>query len=258
MSIAGSDWRFQPFDYRLMVARGLVPGTVHVNKFGRNPAVVSGGTEEIWDGSSAYPWASILAVANITEIKQTSDQSDLRGKTIEVQGLDSSFAAVTQNATLDATNTTTSVVLSTALQRVFRMKVLASATCTDSIAVQSSGATVYGLISTGNNQTLMAIYTMPADKTGYITNYYSTVNPGGGAPNTLQIKLWARDNANSYAPQLKHTLGLNGDVDAYGRFQHYFDPYLKMTEQTDLYVDATTAGAAVDVSAGFDFYLVDN
>jgi len=60
----------------------------------------------------------------MTSISQTTDQVAMRSAVIEVQGLDASWDAVTQNATLDASDTTTVVTLTTPLIRVFRMKVL--------------------------------------------------------------------------------------------------------------------------------------
>jgi len=87
-----------------------------------------------------------------------------------------------------------------------------------------------------------------------MTSYYATVNPGTNLnPTSNPIRLWARDNANDYAKQIKHVLGL---VD--GNFQHYFDPYFRVTEKTDIYITAQPVGKAADVSAGFDLIVVDN
>jgi len=36
--------------YLIRIARGQVPGYSHVDKFGSNPAIASGTTEEVWDG----------------------------------------------------------------------------------------------------------------------------------------------------------------------------------------------------------------
>ena len=243
-------------DFNLDIPAGLVNGKSSVNKFGRNAAVASGGTEEIWDGSAAYVFP---ATALMTSMSQTADQVAMRGATIEVQGLDASWNLTVQTKALDASDTTTAVTLDTALIRVFRMKVLADVVSDQDIRVHNVGETQdYAIIQAGNNQTLMAIYTVPNGKTAYVTNYYATVNPGGGAPGTLDVKLWASDRDNSYAKQLKHSKGVSADVDAYGQFQHFFYPYNKFTQKTDIYITATTSGAAADVAAGFDIILVDN
>ena len=231
-------------------ASGNNLGMTSVNKFGRNEAVAIATEEEIWDGSIAY---SFPATALMTSISQTADQAALNGGTIEIQGLDANWDLVVQTATL-GTPSTTVVTLTTPLIRCFRMKVLENVVTTSPIRVHNAGETVdYAIISVGNNQTLMAIYTVPAGKTAYMTNYYAAVNPATNLnPTSNPIRLWATDNANGYARQIKHVQGLT-----LGQFQHHFDPYFRATEKTDIFITATPVGKAADVSAGFDLIVVD-
>lgn len=244
-------------DIMLEAPAGNIPGYSAVNKFGNNPALATSSTETVWDGSNAYTFP---ATADITHISQAVDQVTMRGETIEVEGLDTNYALVTQTADLDGSDTTTSVALGTALRRIFRMKALSSVVTTQNvIATNSGGGTTYAQITAGNNQTLMAIYTIPAGKTGYITKYYASLNKdsGGGDPDVV-IRVWQRDNENGYAPQIKHVLGL--DSGATSLFQHVFNPYYKISEKNDFYIEATNLSgtATADVSAGFDIILVDN
>ncbi len=244
-----------PVDFMLEVAKGTVPGTSEFNKFGRNPGVDSGSTEEIWDGSAAYVFP---ATALMTSISQTTDQVAMRGATIKVTGLDASWNLVTQDAVL-GNPTTTVVTLATALLRCFRMEVQANVVGDADIRVHNAGETQdYAIISAGNNQTLMAIFTVPNGVTAYAPCFYASVNPGGGAPTTLNVRLWARDNDAGFAKKLVHIMGISGDVDAYGHIQHVFGPYKKFTQKTDLFITAETTGATVDISAGFDLILVNN
>ena len=244
-------------DSMLEIPAGNINGYSSVNKFGRSTAITTGNTWEIWDGNAAY---SFPATALITKIKQATDQVGTDGgATIEVQGLDANWALVVQTADLDGTDTTTEVTLDTPLIRVFRMKCLENIVLAANVScVATGGGTTYATITAGNNQTLMAIYTVPASKTAYMTSYYATANPGGGAPTTFNVSLWAQDNANTYKPQLKHIMGVSADPDAYGRMQHSFAPYYKFTEKTDIIMKGAPTGASVDVSAGFDIILVDN
>lgn len=253
---AGGNPGLKVRDPALEIAIPNVTGYAVVNKFGRNAAVASGGTEEIWDGSAAY---SFPATALMTSVSQTTNQTAMRGETVQIEGLDASWDLVIQTAILNASDTTTAVTLTTALIRVNRMEVQANVVTDQDIRLHNVGETQdYAIILAGNNQTLMAVYTVPNDKTAFMTNHYATINPGGGAPTTLNIKLWARDNNNSYEKQLKHILGLNGDIDAYAQFQHFFQPYKKFTERTDIFLEATTSAAAADVSAGFDLIVIDD
>jgi|TARA_Y100000310_G_scaffold331000_1_gene403759 hypothetical protein len=239
----------------LEIAIGNISGVAGVNKFGRNSDIASGTTEDIWDGSATYVFP---ATALMTSISQTADQEAMRGATIEVQGLDANWALTIQNATLNASDTTTVVTLGTALIRCFRMKVLANVIGTSPIRVHNAGETTdYAIISTGNNQTLMAIYTVPLGKTAYVIKYHANLNQTATVgPTACNVRFFVRDNANSYERQLKHILGL--DPDATSHFDHFFLPYLKVGAQSDIYIDGTTAGKASDVSAGFDLILIDD
>ena len=236
----------------IYAASGVDSGFTAVNKFGRNAAIDIGVEEEIWDGSIAY---SFPATALITSISQTTDQLALRGETIQVQGLDANWDLVVQDAVLDATLTTNVVTLTTPLLRVFRAKVHSSVVATSTIRIHNAAETVdYAVISTGFQQTQMAIYTVPAGFCAYITCYYAHVNPATNQdPTSNPVRMYARDNANGYAPQLKHVVGQTADG-----FQHFFTPYLKFGEKTDIFMTAQPVGKAVDVSAGFDLIIVSN
>ncbi len=243
-------------DYMLEIAKGNVTGTLGINKFGRNTSVTDGNTEEVWDGSAAYVWP---ATALMTKISQTTDQATMRGEDVQIEGLDASWDYVVQTATLNGSDTVTAVTLATPLIRCFRMEVQADVVTTSPIRVHNTGESQdYAIIGTGNNQTLMAIYTVPNGKTAYMTQFYAVAHPGSGAPTKLDVKLWAKDNANSYEKKLKHVLGVAADVDAYGFLPVQFRPYKKFTQKTDIYVSASPTGAAVDISAGFDLIVVDN
>ena len=233
---------------RILLSR--LAGTV--NKFGRG-VVTSGSIFELWDGNAAY---SFPATALMTSLSQTTDQVAMRGATIEIQGLDANRDPVTQTPTLDASDTTTVVTLSTALIRCFRMKVFADVVGDSPIRVHNAGETQdYAIISTGQNQTLMAIYTVANGETAYVTHSYAYHNPATGQdPTSNPITLWGCDKANSYAPQNKHVLGLPNN----GGFEHPFRPYYKFTEKTDIFMTAAPVGKTADVSAGFDLIRVTN
>lgn len=240
-------------DFALQLARGHIYNHSHVNKFGRNTTIASGATEEIWDGSSAY---SFPATALMTSISQTADQVAMRGGTIQVQGLDANWDLVVQEATLDATATTTVVTLTTPLIRCFRMKVLENVVAASPIRVHNAGETQdYAVILAGKNQTQMAIYTVPSGYTAFVTGYYAREHPvTGNAATSLDVELWGRDNANGYAKQIKHSMGLAVG----GGHQQLFNPYVKFTEKTDIYLTVTTVGGTSDMSGGFDLILVKN
>ena len=238
----------------LEAASGHNSAMTAVNKFGRNPAVDIGVEEEIWDGSIAYVFPT--DTTTMTHIRSAVDSATTQGAVIEVQGLDANWDLVVQTKALDGTDSTVEVALDTALIRVFRMKVLDAATMDEDIWIGDDDflvAAAKAIITAGSNQTQMAIYTVPNGKIAYMTCYYAHVNPGTNLdPTSNPIRLYARDNENGYAPQLKHVVGQTSDG-----FQHFFTPYNRFTEKTDIYMTAQPVGKAADVSAGFDLIIVD-
>ncbi|KKN12841.1 hypothetical protein LCGC14_1012520 [marine sediment metagenome] len=241
-------------DQMLELSRGSVTGHSCINKFGANLAIASATTEDIWDGGGTYPFPT---TADITHIVQAVDQVAMRGANIEVQGLDINWALVTQTKALNAANTTTAVALDTALLRVFRMRVNADVVGDQDIHVQNVGAgTQYATMLAGNNQTLMAIYTVPAGKTAFITNYFAdTLVVTAKDPKSVNFRLWVADRANSYEFQLKHAQGIN---EAGTGITHVFAPYLVVTEKSDIKITAMPADKEVSAHAGFALILVDN
>lgn len=241
---------FPLVDHNLLIPRGTYPGVTSINKFGHNPAVAIGIEEEIWDGSVAYVFPT---TALMTKLNTTDDVIAMRGESVELTGLDADWEAVTQTVVLDASNTTTLVVLGTPLIRCFRMKFQSSVVSTTAITlVNDADTTLYAIIGTGENQTLMAIYTVPAGRTAYMTNYYAHVNPGTNLdPTAMPFRIWSRDNAQLFAPQITHKFGLIS-----GSYQHFFTPHKKFTEKTDIYMTAQPVGKAADVTAGFDLILI--
>ena len=234
----------------ILVSR--IAGTV--NKFGENLSIASNTTEDIWDGGGTYSFPSTV---DITHIREATDQAPDRGATIQVQGLDTNWDLIVQDVVLDASNSSTPVALSTPLRRAFRMKVNFDVEMSDDIELRNvGGTTTYSIIQAGNNQTLMAIYTVPNGVTAYMTGWYiDYVKSIANDPDSVEYKLLAADRENDYAFQLKYEKAIpqGGTLNV-----HPFAPYYKFTEKTDIKVTAEPSAKAAHVHGGFDLILVTN
>ncbi len=241
-------------DNMLQISMGTKPGYSSVNKFGANSNVIKNTRKDVWDGLVDYTFP---ATADITHISQKADQAAMRGATIEVQGLDTNWDLVVQTKTLDATLSTTAVALDTPLRRIFRMKVLANVIGDQDIEAHNAGKTfTYAIMSAGNNQTLMAIYTVPRGKTAYMTQYFaSVVESTGKEPKSTNIGVWTSDRENTYEFQLKHEQGI---PKAGSGVEHKFTPYMRINEKTDVKITAACDNENGHIHAGFDLILVDN
>jgi hypothetical protein len=234
------------------------PSLSAVNKFGRNPDVDSGVATDIWDDATPI-WVPPIAarVHAVTSGNAADTAAGTGAQAVEVQGLDANWAMQTEEVELagaGSVNTVGSYI------RIFRMKVtrvgsagVAAANITATAAVDG---TVTASITTPNNQTLMAIYTVPVGYTAYVTNYYASVNRQTAANAVADIRLLAKPDADAATSpwQLKHIQGLfQAGV---GLMKHEFDPYLAFAEKTDIKIQATDCTTNdTDISAGFDIIL---
>ncbi len=245
----------QIVDDNLRIPRGDFYDMSSINKFGANAEITKDTYEDIWDGGGEYPFPT---TAVITKISQTTDQAAMRGETIEVQGLDANWDLIVQTIDLDGSNTTTAVTLTTPLIRVFRLKVLADVVIDATVRCHNTAEDVdYAIMGIGNNQTLMAIYTVPRGYTAYLTKYYCTVvESTGKEPKSTRFGLWMADRGKGYEFQLKHAIGV---PKAGSMAEHSFAPYAgKISEMTDIKINALPKNEVGDVAAGFDLILIKN
>jgi len=192
--------------FYLKVAKGLVDGHSIVNKFGQNTALNSSTYEDVWDGGGVYSYPAD-GTAPITNVESTSasDTTDL-----EVQGLDIDGTLVVQTVTLTGT---TLVTLPTPLWRVFRMKNVGAAEYVGIITADNAGTTItYAIIQIGNNQTLMALYTVPLGKKGYLLQGTNMLI-GTNRTYTVDGRMTMRQYGGVH--QLKKTFGLSADGSSY-------------------------------------------
>ncbi len=241
-------------DLMLEIAAGRVSGVSGVNKFGANTAVGNDATEDIWDGQGTYIFPT---TADITHISQTSNDAPMYSAVIELQGLDENWELTVQTKALHFSDTTTLIELDTPLIRVFRMKVLADVVAAEDIsATNSAGTSSYAKMLAGNNQTFMAIYTVPAGKTAYMTDYYADyVRTPARDPDSVEYHLFVADRLNGYEFQAKHAKGIPKQAPG---FEHHFKPYMKVGERSDIKITATANNSSAHVHAGFNLVLEDN
>jgi len=152
------------------------------------------------------------------------------------------------------------------LIRVFRMKNVDSTDlaghvfCIVNVAltagVPNTPANIRAIVQPENNQTEMAVYTIPNGCTGYLRDFY-TSTAGASKSSQYLIKLKARSNGGVF--QLKHKASISDTGTSY--IQHeYFEPEV-FSEKTDIEMTAQmlAAGATgATISAGFDIVLVEN
>jgi len=224
-------------DQNFQIARGLIRGASHINKFGYNPDVGSN-FETVWDGSNLYTYIGTAGTALVT----SSNTSDDNNGTVEIQGLDANYNVQTVTATIGGSATQETFI------RVFRVKMLTANTGTSNVGtitvtVDSKSAAV---ISPAKGQTLMAVYTIPAGKKGYLLKLQGNLEKAKES----EFQLMAKPFGGAF--NIKGKFGSSGDVINYD-----YPVPLEFDEKTDIEVQVR-AGATTAAGALFDIVLLDN
>ena len=249
----------------LSIARGDVEGQSFVHKFGNAPDFDFGDNPvTIWDGANAadinvmqYVYSTTNAIDSIS----SSSTSDVIA--IEIQGVDADFNIIVQTNSLAGQ---TRVAMTTPLYRVFRCRnigatsIVGSFYCYENTALNLGTpvdtSKIRAAIDDGNNQTEMAVYTIPAGKTGYMRDWYASI-AGGNKTSNYIMELYARPPGQVF--QLKHKWAIADSGTSMVQFK-FEEPEI-FAEGTDieLRVSATSSGVtAASISAGFDIVLVDD
>lgn len=163
---------FEPFE--LQVSRGQIPWHKLLFKYGSN-SDIDDSLETIWSQGGIYAYPSAASVMTVSSSSINDAAAGTGARTIVVSGLDANYNEISETVTLNgqtAVNTVNSYL------RVFRAYVATAgsgATAAGTIYIGTgtvtSGvpATTYAAIPVSANQTLMAIWTVPAGYTAYFT-----------------------------------------------------------------------------------------
>lgn len=217
----------------IAIASGRAAKYSHINKFGYNPAL-SNSYETIHDAGGIYSYVSTAGTASVAGASDS-------GAVIEVQGLDADYKAAKENITVGSTGSINFI-------RVFRARVVSvtsGTTNAGNITITVDSA-VRATILAGNGQTLMAVYTVPKGKRGYLVKFQGSIDKG----TDCIYKLFARPVDNG-------AFNLKGQFGTFATPITYDYPIpLEFNEKTDIEVQARS-GATAGGGAIFDIILVD-
>lgn len=245
----------EPFE--LQVARGQIAYHKTNFKFGFN-GDVDDSLETVWAQGGLY---SYLAAASILKVSSSSTNDASAGtgaRTVTLFGLDANYDEISEDVTL---NGQTAVNTTQEFLRINRMTVNTAGSGGQNAGVIYAGtgtvtsgvpANKYATIAIGDNQTLMALWTVPRGYTAFLTQ--------------VDITLATTQN-NKYCTSSLVARPFGGVFQVKDKFvksesshnQSYTFP-LKFDEKTDLEVRAIgdSSGADIAISAGMDFVYIKN
>lgn len=226
---------------------GQLKGWDVIRKFGANLDVDA--AEDIWDGGGNYPWPAAAAETTIVSSDAADDDGGTGAITVRVYGLDTNWMAIDEVVTMNGVG---AVTLQNAYLRVFRAQVLTAGSAGTNVGniTIKHGATTIAQITAGYGQTLMAIYTIPADFTnGLLLSWHAhlidlTANKAG-------MSLIAREFGGAW--QTKDLVGISDSND---HEYTYLMPEV-FPAKTDIRLRANSVNNPdAIITAGFDMLLV--
>lgn len=245
----------EPFE--LQVSRGQIAYHKTNFKFGFNPDV-DDSLETVWAQGGLY---SYLAAASVLKVSSSSTNDASAGtgaRTVTLDGLDANYDEISEDVTL---NGQTAVNTTQEFLRINRMTVNTAGSGGQNAGVIYAGtgtvtsgvpANKYATIAIGDNQTLMALWTVPKGYTAFLTQIDITV---------------ATAQNNKYCTAVLVSRPFGGVFQVKDKVvksesshnQSYTFP-LQFDEKTDLEVRAIgdSASADIAISAALDFVYIKN
>ena len=224
--------------YGIAVRKNLYDGVSGIDKFGYLPTATTS-FKTIWDGDNVYTYPSSATTMNVVSSVGATDN----GKEITIEGLDSDYNVITETVTLGGDSAGGTATTQEFL-RVYRAYVANGTSVTGNITIQQGGV-VYAKIQPEYQQTLMAVYTIPKDKVGYLVSGNISVEKNQPVVAQLMVR------------RVGGVLRTQGLITSFGvPFQRKWELPPVLPEKTDIEIRAK-AGATTSIAGGFEIVLED-
>ena len=218
---------------------------------------VDSNKETIWDGGGIYTYIETAETVTVTSSAVQDNPTGTGARNVEIQGMNQAGEVVVETVDVGATTIG-------AFKRVFRVKAITvgtsgvnegiiSVTSDDTSTVLAIiGVDGTGANAAGRGQTFMALYTVPAGKTAYLTQW--TV--GAGKQNTDAIAMFMTrdpDAPGNGAWNARDIITVSATTYA----KDYKIP-IKINAGDDIEVRAYSTTNNSLVSSTFNLILIDN
>ncbi len=229
-------------DFNLQVSRNHIPFHEPLFKYGYNPLIINA-NETIWDGGGIYAYPS----SNLTMTVTSSSAGTDEGVKVTLFGLDANYVEQSEEVTLNASGVATT---DNTYLRVNRAYVSGDTAPAGDINI-TNASTTYAKITAGENQTLMAVYTVPAGKNLFLKEVsFTHGTETSGA--FMTVRLMVKSYGGVFRTAIK--------VDVTGKELVFPLNYpLKITEKSDVEVRAICSKNQNNaIAATFEGILVKN
>jgi len=192
--------------YDLAVAQGEIAGVSCFSKFGQN-SDVDNTREDIWEAGGDYTYPAAGGIQMQIVSTDIADNPASTGSwTVRVSYLDGSGLEATEDLTMDGQ--TPVLTVATDILRVNYLSVQTSGTnllAEGTITLESvGGAEEYCRITAGGNQSLTSVYTVPANKNLFLTQWSVSTNEDANADATEHYLRVTTNSQGEITPGLFH------------------------------------------------------
>jgi hypothetical protein len=195
-------------------------------------------TGSVWDvGDTIYPWSAFSSASTLTIAANTADN----GISVTIFGLDADYNAIDDTVVISAGAATTTK----AIIRVFRA--FASAQNANNIDIKVS-STVVARITAGLAQTLMSVYTVPANYTGFLMQGTMSAQASADATGNMFVRYFGQSSFRG-----GHSFEVAG---AGGQYVYKFVTPIPIPEKSDIDVRLSTRPNNGRYTAAFDMILI--
>ena len=172
--------------FDLAVAAGLVPGATSITKFGVNANAPLNTKIDLWDVGGDYTFLSTAELLNLQSTDNDDANGDTGAHTVEVYGLDSDYNEISEIVTLNGVSSVPTVNQYLRCNRMI-IRSAGSNGGAEGVITAESASTIQAQINNGFNQSLMAIWTVPAGKV-FIPKY-TEASIGKGKEGLFELKV---------------------------------------------------------------------
>lgn len=247
-------------DYYFALAQGIIEGQSIDVKFGRNPDIDIGQTEDIWAGGGTYT-GHPTGAAETLEILSDSANDTAAGtgaRTIVIPGGLDDTGALIADVTVTL-NGTTPVVIPTQLWTRANRAYVATAGSNETNVGTITGrhttttANVFFAIEPDLGQTTVAAYTVPLGKTAWIKRLRVSCSRSNGSAGSATYQLMARELGGAWRVRRDEQITTQQDA------QFQILGGLRLPARTDIKVRATDiSDGNTAVAAAFEYILIDD
>ncbi len=234
--------------YEIDIAKGIVEGRVAASGHGHNLAAAAG-EETIWTASTLYSYLTSAEQLKVSSSVAATDVSASTGAwTILIEGLNANYRPISETVTLLNPGPVTTIL---SFLRVFHAHVMTAGTGGKNAGIISvknnANAITLGHIAVGENESHMAIYTVPVGLRYILLEWCG----GELAAKESHILLYIREYEALW--QLKEEVVLKDNNFIFPQTMP-----LIVSERSDIELRCTASGGAGIIFGGFSGYTEEN